>query len=98
VSDESAAALETAAGDYRVTGDGEALKAAAQAHLDASRPPAEVAAEYKAVVDVIAAGEPHDSEALDRLGTELTYARQAEAYAAGSLPGAGHTASAGIGT
>jgi hypothetical protein len=97
MSDESAAALEIAAGDYRVTGDGSMLTAAAQDHLNASRPAGEAAAEYTAVAGAMAAGEPYDAETLGTLGTELTYARQAEAYAAGRLPGTGHSASAGIG-
>lgn len=108
MSDETAAALEIAMGDYRVTGDGEALKAAARAHLDASRPlgvlpseGAELAAgvltEYQALADAMAAGKPYDEQALAGLATELTYLRQAAAITAGALPGTGHSASAGIG-
>ena len=110
MSDETAAALEIAVGDYRVTGDPDALTAAAQAHLDASRPlgvlpvPSEgveqvdgVLTEYKALADAMAAGEPYDAEELAALGTELSVTRQAAAITAGNLPGTGHAATAGIG-
>ena len=108
MSDETAAALEIAVGDYRVTGDPDALTAAAQAHLDASRPlgvlPSEgveqvdgVLTEYKALADAMAAGEPYDADELAALGTELSVTRQAAAITAGNLPGTGHAATAGIG-
>lgn len=93
MSAETAAALEIAVGDYRVTGDEDALTAAAQAHLDDSRPLEDVEAEYQAM----AAGEDYDAEALGELGTELTHLRQAAAITAGNLPGTGHAATAGIG-
>lgn len=85
----SQAAFEIALGDYRVTGDADALIAAARAHLDDSRSLEQVLADYQ---------EAPDDDALAVLGTELTFIRQADAICAGSLPGTGHTASAGIGT
>ena len=97
MSEETAAALEIAVGDYRVTGDPDALTAAAQAHLDASRPLETVLGEYQAVAGAVAAGEPYDPEELAALGTELTYTRQARAFTEGNLPGTGHSASVGIG-
>ena len=97
MSDETAAALDVAALDYRVTGDGETLKAAAQAHLDASRPLETVLGEYAALQEAMAAGEPYDPDELAALGTELSVTRQAAAFTAGNLPGTGHSATAGIG-
>ena len=97
MSDETAAALDVAVLDYRVTGDGEALTAAAQAHLDASRLLEDVTADYTAAAGAMAAGEPYDADALAALGTELSVTRQAAAFTAGNLPGTGHSASVGIG-
>lgn len=94
---ETAQALEIAMGDYRVTGDAEALQQAARAHLDASRPLEDVAGEYRAVAEAAHSGEDYDAEEFGALGTELTFTRQAGAIASGSLPGTGHSASAGIG-
>ena len=89
MSDESAAALEIAVGDYRVTGDPDALKAAAQAHLDASRPLETVLGEYQAAADAMAAGEPYDADALAALGTELSVTRQAARSPRGTCPAPG---------
>ena len=109
MSAETAAALEIAMGDYRVTGDTGALQEAAQAHLRASRPLGAVATavaeqvdgvlpQYVALQKAKDAGEPYDPDEFAALGTELSYTRQAQAFTEGNLPGTGHSASAGIGT
>ncbi len=101
MSAESQQALEEATGYYRATGDAAALQEAAQAHLDAmdvaGRTPETVEGEYRALQEFKDAGEPYDSDEFAALSTEVTFARQARAYAEGNLPGGGHVASAGIG-
>ena len=89
MSDETAAALDVAMLDYRVTGDGEALKTAAQAHLDDSRMLETVMGEYQAVAEAMAAGEPYDAEELAALGTELSVTRQARRSPRGTCPAPG---------
>ena len=110
MSDESQLAYEQAKAAYKasrteaeVSGqdpagvDAGPLKAAAQAHVDASRPLEQAAAEYEALLEVLNSGGEPDRVALAALGQEVSTTRSAHANLAGNLPGGGHSASAGIG-
>ena len=110
MSDESQLAYEQAKAAYKaarreagVTGrdpdlvDAGPLKAAAQAHLGASRELETALAEYGALQAQESAGQPVDRGTYAALGQEVSTTRSAAANLAGNLPGAGHSAAAGIG-
>ena len=97
MSAESAAALQIAMGDYRVTGDAAALQEAAQGHLAASRELETVLGEYTALQQARDAGDVAAGAALGELAAELQPLREAREIAGGNLPGGGHAAAAGIG-
>jgi hypothetical protein len=99
VTDDTAAALdaeaykyEVAALDPRVTEEQvleglPALQAAAQAHLETSRPLDEILAEYSPLLDKHSNGEEVDLNRLNELMAELGPARKAQAILDGALPG-----------
>lgn len=73
------------------------LLEAAGAHLEVSRPLADLLAEYGAMDEANHAGEPFDAAVYAALGSELSKVRQASQISQGNLPGSSHAASAGIG-
>lgn len=102
MSGDTALAYRQAQQEYRNAAPGAAdpaaLLAAARAHLAASRPLEEIKAEYD---ELQAArwerGEAVDTDRLQELAGELAPVAEAAANLAGSLPGAGHAASASVG-
>jgi len=84
--------------DPAVLDESSGLTAAARAHVEASRPLAELLAEYAAANDLLLATPspaPADAHAVQELANELTAVRMAAAILDGSWPGTGAIASAG---